>query len=99
MFTSRMGYRKENAIRMLTMGCYNTLWTLRKRLEEQPLANLDNQDRISLELARKWMGIETWPSAQDEQEELRDHWQCHRTACIFHTQHCSHGAMYKELSR
>lgn len=24
-FTERLGYRKENAIQMLTMGCYNTL--------------------------------------------------------------------------
>ncbi|WP_304509264.1 BatA domain-containing protein, partial [Anaerotignum sp.] len=27
-FTERLGYRKKNAIEMLTMGCYNTLWTL-----------------------------------------------------------------------
>ena len=34
-FTERLGYRKQNAIEMLTMGCYNTLWTLRAHLEEE----------------------------------------------------------------
>jgi hypothetical protein len=32
-FTERLGYRKEFAIEMLTMGCYNTLWALRKHLD------------------------------------------------------------------
>lgn len=26
-FTERLGYRREKALKMLTMGCYNTLWT------------------------------------------------------------------------
>ena len=32
-FTERLGYRQENAIHMLTMGCYHTLWALRSHLE------------------------------------------------------------------
>ncbi len=32
-FTERLGYSQKNAIEMITMGCYNTLTTIRERLE------------------------------------------------------------------
>lgn len=91
-FTARLGYQKENAIKMLTSGCYDTLWTLRRRLEGQKLAEFDAQDQQTLGLLRKWMDIEAWPGAVGEQETLRQQWQCRRTACVFHAQHCQHGA-------
>jgi hypothetical protein len=94
-FTERLGYHKENAIRMLTMGCYNTLWTLRRRLEGQPPGSLDEQDRQALGLVQKWMGIPTWPETFSEQEALRQGWHCQRTACVYHAQHCPHGAMIR----
>jgi hypothetical protein len=91
-FTERFGYRKENAIDMLTMGCYNTLWAMRKRLEEQKPEDLDERDRVSLTLARKWMGGDQWPSDPQEQNDFRKNWRCQRTACVFHARHCLHGA-------
>jgi hypothetical protein len=89
-FTERLGYRQDNAIAMLTMGCDNTLWTLREHLEGQG-SNLDAQDQQTLSLARKWMGSETWPDGHTEQENLRQTWRCQRTACVFHAQHCPRG--------
>ena len=59
-FTERLGYRKENAIRMLTMGCYNTLWALREHLEKRP-KSLDERDEQVLALAQKWMGFPELP--------------------------------------
>jgi hypothetical protein len=88
-FTERLGYRQENGIAMLTMGCHNTLWALRAHLEGQ--SQLDDQDRQVLALARKWMGIETWPGEKSGQEKLRSTWRCRRSACVFHPTHCSHG--------
>ena len=90
-FTERLGYRHENALAMLAMGCQNTLWALRAHLEGQK-DDLDARDGQSLALARKWMGIEDWPADAWGQEELRTVWRCQRTACVFHAAHCSHGA-------
>lgn len=90
-FTGRLGYKPENALDMLTMGCYNTLWALRTYLEDQAKV-VDEADRRSLALAKKWMGFEDWPEDPAQVEELRTRWRCQRTACIFHAEHCPHGA-------
>jgi hypothetical protein len=90
-FTERLGYRKQNAIEMLTMGCYNTLWTLRSYLDEGS-KDFDDHDRVVLELVIKWTGIEEMPEGAKEQEDLRQNWHCQRTACVYHAQHCPHGA-------
>jgi hypothetical protein len=88
-FTERLGYREENGIAMLTMGCHNTLWALRAHLEGQ--SPLDAHDRQVLALARKWMGFDTWPEEASERETLRSTWRCQRSVCIFHPYHCPHG--------
>jgi hypothetical protein len=75
---------------MLTMGCENTLWTLRKHLEGQA-DGLDAHDQQALGLTRKWMGEEPWPKEHTEQENLRQTWRCQHTACVFHTKHCARG--------
>jgi hypothetical protein len=90
-FTGRLGYRKQNAIKMLTMGCYNTLWALRVHLEGQKEDDMDAQDQQVFTLLRKWMGTQDWPKDPDEREEMRRDWRCQRTACAFHQQHCAHG--------
>ena len=90
-FTERLGYRHQNALAMLTMGCYNTLWALRNHLEGQG-DDLDERDRQSLALARKWMGGEEWPPESSGPEDPRHAWRCQRTACVFHAEHCPHGA-------
>jgi hypothetical protein len=90
-FTERLGYRHENALAMLTMGCYNTLWALRNHLEEQK-GELDEQDQVSLALARKWMGGEPWSPEPAGQGDRRHAWRCQRTACVYHADHCPHGA-------
>ena len=90
-FTPRLGYRQENALKMLTMGCYNALWALQAHLESQTEATLDARDQVALGLARRWTGITQWPEAQQELESLRQTWQCQRTACVFHTGICAHG--------
>jgi hypothetical protein len=90
-FTDRLGYRKENAIKMLTMGCYNTLWALREHLEKQTKDKLDERDRLVLPLLKKWMDIGEWSTEQNDLELFREEWKCQRTACIFHTQSCPHG--------
>jgi hypothetical protein len=89
-FTERLGYRQENAINMLTMGCYNTLWALRAHLEEQK--NLDDHEQAVLSLAQKWMGFDTWPEDGSEQEQLSDSWACQRASCVYHAHHCLRGA-------
>jgi hypothetical protein len=89
-FTQRLGYRQENAIAMLTMGCDNTLWTLREHLEGQG-DRLDDHDQQALALTRKWMGDEPWPKGRTEQENLQKTWRCQRMACVFHAQHCARG--------
>ena len=90
-FTERLGYRHENALAMLAMGCYNTLWALRNHLEDQNDA-LDGQDRQALALARKWMGVESWPKKPDRDETFRKAWRCRRENCVFYAEHCPHGA-------
>jgi hypothetical protein len=90
-FTERLGYRYQNALAMLTMGCYNTLWTLRNHLEGKQ-DDLDECDRRALALARKWMGGETWSPDPTGAEDPRHSWRCQREACVFHAEHCSHGA-------
>ena len=89
-FTERLGFRQESAVDMITMGCYNTLWTLRQHLEKKAEA-LDGQDMRVLAMARKWMGGGDWPRGADEQDPLASSWQCQRTACVFYAQYCSHG--------
>ena len=90
-FTERLGYRYENALEMLVMGCYNTLWALRNHLEGQK-GDLDECDRQALALAQKWMGGESWPPEPAGGEEPHQAWRCQRTACIFHASKCPHGA-------
>jgi predicted acylesterase/phospholipase RssA len=94
-FTERLGYRCQNALAMLTMGCYNTLWTLRNHLEGQK-DDLEERDRRTLALARKWMGGESWPPDPTGAEDPRHAWRCQRAACVFHAEHCSHGAKRTE---
>ena len=90
-FTERLGYRHGNALAMLTMGCYNTLWALRNHLEGQR-GELDEQDQQSLALARQWMGGESWPPEPVGSQDPRRSWRCRRSACVFHAAHCPHGA-------
>jgi hypothetical protein len=90
-FTERLGYRRDNAIDMLTMGCYNTLWAVRRHLEEQR-NRLDDRERQVLALARKWIAVDEWPADAHRRDELRQAWPCQRTACAFYAQHCPHGA-------
>jgi hypothetical protein len=97
-FTERLGYRKEHAIEMLTKGCSDTLWTLRSHLERQKQSELDAQDHQALALARKWMGIDHWPTTQAEQDKMQKDWDCSRTSCVFYSQHCAHGASGKQGS-
>jgi hypothetical protein len=96
-FTERLGYRKENGIRMITMGCQNTLWTLRAHLEE--LDSRDEQDERSLTLARKWMKLGgdggVWPTGA-EQDVQRKKWTCQRSECVYFSQHCDRGAKAQE---
>ena len=96
-FTERLGYRKDEAIEMLTMGCYNTLWGLRGHLEEQSSKREDEQDKQALEMTRKWMGPKTWPKRTDDSEDysyrdqletLRQEWRCTRSECLFHKTYC-----------
>lgn len=88
-FTERLGYRPENAIRMMTVGCYNTLWALRAHLEEKREAERDEQDTRALRLARKWMGFADWP---DDHAARQESWQCQRTSCVFYQGHCPRGS-------
>jgi hypothetical protein len=94
-FTERFGYRKDNAIKMLTMGCYNTLWALRKHFEEQA-KGLDEQDQIAFQLVKKWMDIEQWPKAAQDVDGLVETWRCQRTNCVFHERYCRRGASVAE---
>jgi hypothetical protein len=89
-FTERLGYTKDNGIKMVVQGCHNTLFALRNHLE-QPENILDDQDRRALALARQWMGGQPWPPDTREQLRMRGAWQCTRTACVFHTHHCPRG--------
>ncbi len=71
-FTVWLGYKKENGIRMMTVGCYNTLWTLRAHLENKREGERDEMDERALSLARHWMGFEDWP---DVVETRQGTWQ------------------------
>jgi hypothetical protein len=84
-FTERLGYSQKNAIGMITMGCFNTLTTIRSRLENMKEWERDTQDELTLSLARKWMTGEKGPD-QD--------WSCTRESCAFY-KHCAHGLMMK----
>ena len=92
-FTERLGYRKENAIRMITMGCANTLWALRAHLEG--LSSRDEQDERSLKLARAWLrsgsADNAWSSDAAEQSKARRKWTCQRSGCVYFAQHCERG--------
>jgi predicted acylesterase/phospholipase RssA len=90
-FTERLGYKKENAIEMLTMGCYDTLISLRRQFEGRSDRDLDERDRQVLALTRKWMGAAAWPSDEAEQERALKEWRCQRTACVYHSEFCIHG--------
>jgi predicted acylesterase/phospholipase RssA len=93
-FTERLGFRSENAIEMLTVGCYNTLWALRGYLEnkrmqvEEDGGVLDSADSTALRLARKWMGFDDWP---DEPATRHETWRCQRTQCAHYANACRHG--------
>jgi predicted acylesterase/phospholipase RssA len=83
-FTERLGYKQENAVSMITMGCYNTLVTVRKRLESrenQDDETMDDQDQISLELVRKWI--------PGDRKSPKD-WRCTREACAFYKRYCKY---------
>lgn len=92
--TERLGYRKPDAVQMITMGCSNTLWALRSYLEDQG-ERRDEQDDQALQLARRWMGLETWQKkiqvGSEAFEKLSREWRCTRQACVFHAQACRHG--------
>ncbi len=91
-FTERLGYRKEGAIQLLTMGCYDTLTALRRNLEEQKPQDLDAQDQKVLGLVRKWMGDADWPAEKMEQEKFCQEWRCGREACVFQAGFCARRA-------
>jgi hypothetical protein len=93
-FTERLGYRKGNAIEMLTMGCYNTLWTLLTYLDEGG-KHFDDKDKLVLDLVRKWTGIEELPEDPQARNDLQNSWHCQRTACIYHAMHCPRGMQGK----
>jgi predicted acylesterase/phospholipase RssA len=91
-FTERLGYRKDRAIDMLTMGCYDTLWALRIHLEDQA-AKRDQQDEQVLQMTKKWMGFETLPDKRgedynDQLESLRQGWRCTHSECLFYKTYC-----------
>ena len=99
-FTERLGYKKDNALQMLAMGCYNTLDSLRTHLEARAKSegegNLDSHDQRALRLVRKWTGDLWQGSAQpDTPMAARPAWACQRTACVFHANVCPHGATAK----
>jgi hypothetical protein len=101
-FTERLGYKQKNAIDMITMGCYNTLSTIKERLETQQKLDsleeakprvegrrqlrMDDQDKKSLALVNKWMSFKEG-STQD--------WVCMHEECVFHSKHCAHGLLAK----
>jgi len=95
-FTERLGYKKENAIQMLAMGCYNTLDSLRAHLEarvkDHGWESLDEHDRRALILARKWTG-DLWHATSEVPDPTGSAWRCQWTTCAFHAHICPHGAM------
>lgn len=89
-FTERLGFRKGNAIDMLTMGCYNTLWTLLTFLDDRE-KHFDEKDQLVLDLVRKWTGVEELPEDLQARNDLQNNWHCQRTACVYHEMHCPRG--------
>ena len=92
-FTERLGYRKENAIKMLAMGCYDTLNALRRHLEALKALDMDAQDLSVLALVRKWMGNKPWPGSTAEQENFCREWRCQRETCAFYSGFCLRGVL------
>ncbi len=92
-FTERLGYRKENAIRMLTMGCHNTLTALRSYLRKQARSGLEPRDEQALQLIRKWTGDLDQADDGPHDTGASSGWRCLRTACVFHHRFCSKGAL------
>jgi len=92
-FTERLGYKKENAVQMLAMGCANTLDSLRARLEtrvkEEGEEGLDAHDQRAFSLVKQWTGS-LW--RDKDADQTRPVWRCQWTACAFHARACSHGA-------
>lgn len=80
-FTERLGYKKDNAVSMITMGCYNTLVTVRKRLDGMKPGEMDGQDKISWELVKKWI-----PGKEGSPQE----WRCTRKDCVFYKRFCKY---------
>ena len=90
-FTERLGYKKENAIRMITSGCYSTLWSLHVYLTDKSRGGLDARDETTLRLAHRWMGLDAENLPADK-TALQKAWRCQRHQCVFHARHCRHGA-------
>lgn len=89
-FTERLGYRQENAIHMLTMGCQDTLTALRGYLRKQARSGLDSRDRQAVQLIREWTGDLDQSGGGSSGADGK--WRCRRTACVFHGHFCSKGA-------
>jgi hypothetical protein len=90
-FTERLGYRQENAIRMLTSGCAHTLWAVLLYLGKSSHLQ-DQRDQEALSLAQKWTGVEQMPSDEPGWQQAQKDWSCQRTACTFHPSACPRGA-------
>jgi hypothetical protein len=92
-FTPRLGYRRENALRMLSSGCYDTLNAIRTRLESGERGDLDEMDHRALTLARRWMGEGPWPpeGMPPDRASFNPPWPCQRSECVFHADICRHG--------
>jgi hypothetical protein len=89
-FTERLGYRQENAIKMLTMGCYHGLETILGHLASHQ-DSLDTRDEESLALTMHWMGIQEVPKKKSALAAALRSWQCQRTECVFHAGICPKG--------
>lgn len=94
-FTERLGYKSENAIRMMSAGCYSTLWSLYDHLIAKSRGGLDERDASALMMARHWMGLDEDDRA-NATLDLQKSWRCRRVECVFHARHCRHGAMASE---
>jgi predicted acylesterase/phospholipase RssA len=90
-FTERLGYRQDNAIDMLTMGCYRTLEAILSHLLNNS-NQMDKKDQQALNLTMKWMGIDQTPVNEIDLSVIQKSWMCQRTTCVFHASLCPHGA-------
>lgn len=101
-FTPRLGYRPERALEALTMGCSNTLWALRRHLEQRQREytrqgrSLNEHDQTALRLARHWMGFEIFPESARQQDFLEPAWRCTRSRCVFYERACRRGARQED---